>query len=367
MLDPPDFFQGSRESRWAVWAALAASLFLHIGVVLILPAEFMSGEQGAGQEATEASEIYEISLADPAHARYVEANPEAPENEPDREDQYSFRSQQAADDSPLEDLANQPTVDGEEDSNKILQGQLNQAPPVEPGVYAPAARPGEGEGTEGGKLGQPTETAPPMPAQPLPAPDFVEQDPVTEEGPGSRSTLVGEAPEVFEQVEPEAPVDVYRPPENAEQAATPGDGAGGSPDAKPTPRARPKLAPELTTGPLMRSQGSASRRGSLAIDATFSEFGEYEQQFYAAVQSGWYQEIEFFQPIDTATRVQVRFTLHADGRVTDVKAVQTTASDIATFICETAISKRSPFRPWTQEMVQVFGQQRTLNVMFHYR
>jgi hypothetical protein len=117
----------------------------------------------------------------------------------------------------------------------------------------------------------------------------------------------------------------------------------------------------------MRSHGSVSRRGSLAIDATFSEFGEYEQQFYAAVQTGWYQEIEFFQPIDTSTRVQVRFTLYADGRVESVKAVQTSASEIATFICETAITKRSPFRPWTKEMVQVFGQQRTLHVVFHYR
>jgi hypothetical protein len=117
----------------------------------------------------------------------------------------------------------------------------------------------------------------------------------------------------------------------------------------------------------MRSEGSARRRGSLAFDATFSEFGEYEQQFYAAIQTGWYQEIEFFQPIDTATRVHVRFTLHADGRVTDVATVQSTASEIASFICETAIMKRSPFRPWTREMVEVFGQERTLNVVFHYR
>ena len=54
--------------------------------------------------------------------------------------------------------------------------------------------------------------------------------------------------------------------------------------------------------------------------------------------------------------VQVRFTLYADGRVDKVKAVQTNASEIATFICETAITKRSPFRPWTKEMVHVFGQ-----------
>ena len=364
--DPADFFHGSRESRWAIFVALAATLFVHIAVVWVLPGELMPAKQGGSEEA-EAGEVYEISLVDPAEARFVEANPEAPENEPDRQDQYSYRSQQAADDSPLSDASNQPKVDGEEASQKIIQGSLEQTPPVEPGLYAPTARPGEGEGTDGGILGQPAETVPPQPARPLPAPDFIRQDPVTEEGPGSRSELLGEAPEVFEQPDPDAPIDVYRPQPVPEQAQAPGDGAGGSPDAQPKPRARPRLAPELITGPLMRSQGSASRRGTLSIDATFSEFGEYEQQFYAAVQTGWYQEIEFFQPIDTATRVQVRFTLHADGRVTEVKAVQTTASEIATFICETAISKRSPFRPWTKEMVSVFGRQRTLNVVFHYR
>lgn len=362
-----DFIDDTRDSRWGILVAVLATILLHIGLILVLPPELMPIQQGSGEEAEEAAQTYEISLVDPTEARFVEANPEAPENEPDRTDQYSYRSQQAADESPREDALNQPDVDGEENSQKILQGSLEQVPPVEPGVYAPDARPGEGEGDLGGELGQPDEQAMPRPAQPLPAPDFIAQDPVTEEGPGSRSDLTGEAQEVFDQPDPEAPIDVYRAQPTAEQVEVVGDGRGGAPEAQPTPRARPRLAPELVTGPLMRSEGSARRRGAVAIDATFSEFGEYEQQFYAAIQTGWYQEIEFFQPIDTAARVQIRFTIHADGRVEDVKAVQTTASEIATFICETAITKRSPFRPWTKEMVQVFGQQRTLNVVFHYR
>ena len=117
----------------------------------------------------------------------------------------------------------------------------------------------------------------------------------------------------------------------------------------------------------MRSKGSASRHGSVSIDATFSEFGEYEQQFYAAIQSGWYQEIEYFQPIDTATRVLVSFTIHQDGSITELNAANSTASDIGTFICEEAISKRSPFRAWTKEMIEVFGIKRDLNIVFHYR
>lgn len=356
-----------RESRWVTLLAFLATLFVHLGVILVVPEELMPRNQGDTDEVQKEVKAYEISLVDPAEARFVEASPEAPENEPDRKDQYSYRAQQAADNSPLSDAANKPKVDGEEDSQKILQGSLEQAPPLEPGVYTPVARPGEDDGVQGGKLGAPNVLVLPQLAKPLPAPNFIQQDPASALGPGSRVDFVGEAPEVIEAPDPDAPIDVYRPQSMVEQTQKVGDGKGGSLEAQPVPRARPRLAPELITGPLMRSHASASRRGSLAIDATFSEFGEYEQQFYAAVQTGWYQEIEFFQPIDTSTRVQVCFTLYADGRVDKVKAVQTNASEIATFICETAITKRSPFRPWTKEMVQVFGQQRTLDVVFHYR
>ena len=361
------FAPNDRESRWVTLLAFLATIFVHLGVILVIPDELMPQNKSDTNQARKEAEIYEISLVDPVEARFVEASPEAPETEPDRRDQYSYRAQQAADNSPLFDAANKPKVDGEEDSQKILQGSLEQTPPLEPGVDAPASRPGERHGEQGGELGAPDELVLPQLAKPIPAPNFIQQDPASDLGPGSRVDLVGEAPEVFEVPDLDAPINVYRPQSVAEQAQKVGDSSGGTLEAQPTPRARPRLAPELMVGPLMRSHGSTSRRGLLAIDATFSEFGEYEQQFYAAVQTGWYQEIDFFQPIDTSTRVQVRFTLHADGRVENVKSVQTSASEIATFICETAITKRSPFRPWTKEMVQVFGQQRTLHVVFHYR
>ena len=361
------FAPNDRESRWVTLLAFLATIFVHLGVILVIPDELMPQNKSDTSQAQKEAEIYEISLVDPVDVRFVEANPEAPENEPDRRDQYSYRAQQAADNSPLIDAANKPKVDGEEDSQKILQGSLQQTPPLEPGVYAPASRPGERDGEQGGELGAPDELVLPQLAKPIPAPNFIQQDPASDQGLGSRVDLVGEAPEVFEVPDLDAPINVYRPQSVAEQEQKVGHSAGGTLEAQPTPRARPRLAPELMVGPLMRSHGSTSRRGLLAIDATFSEFGEYEQQFYAAVQTGWYQEIDFFQPIDTSTRVQVRFTLHADGRVENVKSVQTSASEIATFICETAITKRSPFRPWTKEMVQVFGQQRTLHVVFHYR
>ena len=358
-------FAEFRSGRWRTgWAAFAITLVVHLLLLLALPERTMPEAREAAKQ--EEAVIYEVDLVEPQDMRYVEANPEAPENEPDRSDQYSFRAQQAADESPLEDNSNVPMVDGEADSMKVVPGQLQQTPPVPPGVYSPKAKPGEGEGTEGGKQG--AEAQPEVaPVQPVPAPDFLRQEPVAEEGPGSRQDVVGEAQELLEKPDPDAPIDVYRPPTEAQPQVQPGDGRGGAAEARPMPRARPRLAPELITGPLLKSESSARRRGNLAIDATFSEFGEYERQFYAAIQVGWYQEIEFFQPIDTGSRVHVRFRIKADGTVDKVETVKSTASKIATVICENAISKRSPFRPWTEEMVRVFGEERWINVVFNYR
>ncbi len=364
------FDDNRAERRWTILLALAIALFLHIGFVLVMPSQLLMPQPIQGKSAEEELQVEFLppEVIPPEELKFVEANPEAPENKPDRQDQYSFRDQQAADMSESEELLDAPNVDGEGDSQKIVQGDPTPVEPLPPGTYSSQVKPGEGEGTEGGKAGQPVEAVV-APPQPLPTPDFLKQEATEEDGTASSIDLTGESQEIVENPTPETPINVYKPEPTAQptEQTQVGDGAGGQPDAKPMPRARPRLDPNLVTGPLMRSMGSASRRGTLAIDATFSEFGEYQQQFFAALQLGWYQEIDFFQPIDTAARVVVRFTMKADGTIHDIKTVHTSASEIATVICESAISKRSPFRPWTKEMVEVFGQERTLTVSFNYR
>ena len=361
-------FAADPRSRWSgsLWALLI-TLLVHVSVLLLLPPEWLR-MQNLQQRADSAQLELALLAAqppDPAQLRFVEANPQAPENVPDRSDHYSFRNQQAAAPSPSEGLLAAPQIDGEADSQKIVPG-AQPAPPPTPGLYAPPAPPGSGDGADGGAAGARAAAAVP-PAPPLPpAPAFIQQQPISATGPGSRLTAPGAAREDLAQADPDAPIQVYQPAAPAPLAER-GDGAGGVEASRPKPRPRPRLAAELLQGPLMRSRGAVSRRGSLAIDATFSEFGEYQQQFYAALQAGWYQEIEFFQPIDTSTRVLVAFRIQADGSIHDIEVLHSTASEVATIICENALSKRSPFRPWTREMIEVFGTERTLRVVFHYR
>ena len=354
------------ESWRAILLAFTLTLIVHIGTLLILPDQFFYNYLSDSTES-KSEQFYELTLVDETERIYVEASPDAPKNKPDNSNNYSYREQQSADQNPLEDAINKPHVVGDVDSKKILNGKLRSNEQIEVCVYSTV----EHFSTRGDynleKRGQTSQKSTPFISKPLKAPDFLNTDSIKENEDGSRSSLAQITDNSMEQVGKNIPIEVYRPIEAIEEVETLSMSAESDPVPKPKPRIRPRLAPELTTGPLMRSKGSASRHGSVAIDATFSEFGEYEQQFYAAIQSGWYQEIEYFQPIDTATRVLVSFTIHQDGSITELNAANSTASDIGTFICEEAISKRSPFRAWTKEMIEVFGLKRDLNIVFHYR
>ncbi|MEM8868645.1 MAG: hypothetical protein AAGC73_10305 [Verrucomicrobiota bacterium] len=359
------------ERRWLTILALVLAILFHLalwGAVVILgPVLPKQLSIAKSDPPLEVELVQVVEETKPEEQRYVETNPKAPENEPDETDQYSAKAQQAADQNPESGPDETPTVDGDSDNLKILQGEVAEPTPVEPGVYAAQAPEGEGPGDAGGKPVPPSE-AEVSQAPPLPPPDFLRQEPESDDGVSSRLEIPDEVPEEVKDPQlTSEPINVYQPQEDSEvvQATEPRPG-GGQATARPAPRARPRLPPELTHGPLLRSRSSATIRGDLAIDATFSEFGEYQQQFYAALQAGWYQEIEFFEPIDTSTYVRVRFKIRSDGSIRDVETLDSTASEIARVICETAITKRSPFRPWTKEMVKVFGRERTLTVVFRY-
>ena len=350
------------ESKRGIFLALVLTLIIHIVALLILPKHLLFLYLSDYTNITPIEE-YEINLIDVSEPRFVEASPVAPKNKPDQTNNYSYREQQSADQSPLHDTNNQPTVEGEEDSQKILKGRLQSDINNITGLYTLEEQYRENQSNDTVKEQQTSQIAVLSPV----IPEFIKKDTITEKGSGIHINTDQDNDRILKEVDPNTPINIYRR-EGAINGSKSSDRIiDNQSNLMLKPRLRPRLSAELITGPLMRSKGSASRYGSLAIDATFSEFGEYENQFYAAIQSGWYQEIEYFQPIDTATRVQVSFTVHLDGSITDLLTTHSTASDIATFICEEAISKRSPFRAWTKEMVEVFGMKRDLNIVFHYR
>lgn len=354
----------AQDDQWQIFL-VAAIITLLLNALMFVGVDrlLFAGSSDTNSDKEDTVELL-LEPVDPKERSYVEANPEAPENEPDQTKNYSFRAQQSADEIPeASEKDDKPRVDGTEQiASKIIQGAVEESEPMT--MESILVESSGGLSDRDNEEYQGSNNPRPMPELVLPsAPDFIEQSPEDEDGPGSSLEISGQGKETLDinQVIP-----LYQAEEVSDQTQTLSSSTGSQSNAKPLPRKRPTLPPDLVYGSLTSSQGSAERSGAIAIDSTFSQFGEYERQFYATVQAGWYQEIDFFQPIDTSARVIVQFRIRSDGTIDEVTVLNSTASELATWICQLALTKRSPFRPWTSEMVEVFGQERVIEISFSY-
>lgn len=343
-----------------VWSFIGVVL-LHV-LALLLFRYLLSSEI---LKFSEANQVVPIEL-EIIPTDYAEVNPEAAENQPDKSQWYSFQDQQAADTSLKENNSPIPLLEGDEASSlKIVSGEVpTEDTELPSGVYQLAPNTSASEASEASQ------------AQPINKPTPIQ--------PSLAELALTSQINPFEAVEDKSGVDVIAFKDKEESISEntrqkmiipmtqdmpsliPQDVAV-SEKNRPVPMARPKLSSEITSGPIMQTAVSANKIGIIALDASFSEFGEYEQQFYSALQVGWYNEVAFYKPMDSGTQVSISFILKSDGSIDSVSVLSSTAGLIATTICESAIVKRSPFRPWTQDMIHIFGDQKELRVRFYYR
>ena len=156
--------------------------------------------------------------------------------------------------------------------------------------------------------------------------------------------------------------------------AAPPPGPGKS-AAKPTPAPvaanpeRPRASvPSGTYGLLLRRPVGVSRAGSIAVDARFSNYGDYTQRMMEAIQSSWWSIIERsrFEGV-TRGRVTVSFRLHRDGTVTDAKVLGTEVTRVMTLACKDAVMAPAPYDIWRADMVAMYGESDTVTINFLYR
>jgi hypothetical protein len=110
-----------------------------------------------------------------------------------------------------------------------------------------------------------------------------------------------------------------------------------------------------------------NRAGSLAIDARFSNYGDYTQRMMEAIQSSWWSIIERsrFEGVSRG-RVTVRFRLHRDGTVTDAQVLGTEVTRVMTLACKDAVMAPAPYDIWRADMVAMYGESDTVTINFHY-
>ena len=138
----------------------------------------------------------------------------------------------------------------------------------------------------------------------------------------------------------------------------------------PLPLPRPKLNKNLLPTVIRKSKGEPLKSGSLSIEADdrFKEFVAYHRAMSEIIIKQWYQlasSVEISAE-DRGTKIKITFTLEADGKIKDLKVVDSNVRTIAGLICKDAIQSPAPFRHWSPEMIEELEEAVTLQITFHY-
>jgi outer membrane biosynthesis protein TonB len=149
--------------------------------------------------------------------------------------------------------------------------------------------------------------------------------------------------------------------------------------ARPVPKAEPAPAPANperprasipsgTAGLLLRNSVGVNRAGAVAIDARFSQYGDYTQRMLEAIQSSWWSIIERsqFEGVQRG-RVTVRFRLHRDGTVTDATILSNEVTRVMSLACKDAVMAPAPYDAWRADMVALYGESDIVTINFYYR
>jgi len=282
----------------------------------------------------------------PPPNRYVEANPNAPDNVPDKTNNFSSQNQQVAQEKPQPDLHNEaPRIDGRKDihSNQTVSGQLTKPQDAVP-VTVDATR-------------QPVkpEAAPRQAQNPL---SGYEKAIPGDEGFGSNLGKVADnAKPVPEKVEgaPEAPQ--VPNAQTTEPAIDPKH-----------PRARPVLQQVHTRPAIFEdNQFGTSNIGAVAFSAKWSSYGAYLHKMLEAIQVQWERILIESQTSPPAgSTVTVKFTLDSKGRITEILDVESTSTEQGSASCVSAITNTAPYGDWSDDMIAVLGTSQELTIEFHY-
>lgn len=304
--------------------------------------------------------VYSIQLTEdsfpekkpPPPDRFVETNPDAPENTPDETRNFAARNQQVAQEKPsLEEKSDTPALAGKKpgDVTQIVDGRLNT---VEESLPPPP---------------------PPMPeilaSEQQEAAAQREQIPL----PGAEK-IDGESKEGFGQnlaKTPDGSAAVTEPIEGQKNAPeSTGLTQAGQPRIDPQrPQPRPRVTRNVRPAVLMENKIGTSNIGPVAIDARWSQYGEYLQKFIESVQVQWERILDQTRTSPpSGSTVTVKFRMEgSEGAIAEIISSESTGGTQAERSCISAITSRSPYGKWTEDMVAVLGDSQEMTFTFHYQ
>ncbi len=135
------------------------------------------------------------------------------------------------------------------------------------------------------------------------------------------------------------------------------------------PQPRDSLVKTQTVRPTILDERLAgtSNIGPTA-DPKWKNHGAYLQRMIDTVQVQWERLLTESKVYPTSgSTVAVKFIMDSKGAITKVVDVKSTASDAASRACMSAITDRSPYGDWTEDMIAVLGTQQEMTFTFYYQ
>jgi hypothetical protein len=320
--------------RASIAVGVIATLLVHLAAAVAAPrltvplkdlhralsAESLPGEEDLPRELL-------IQLAEAPPPTYLETNPDAPVNIPDFARHYSSRDQQSASEKLVDAPSDDPFVEGEDvPSQKIVQGQ----------------RPTESEFLEPQPMLPPDFERPGIEFRDTPPSEEDRPEQIARDGEG----LDREVAETPPQAGPQAPLFPSR-------------------DQQQQPR--PRITSQATPGIVQQRTGGTQRLGLTAMNARFSEFGEYQRRMWEAIVLQWYRLAEGAGlSLVFPSEVNLTFRIDQEGNVIFLEVHASNAGTIGTLIVRDAIQGRSPFGPFTDEMRRALNRQEEFRATFRY-
>jgi hypothetical protein len=286
----------------------------------------------------------------PPPFKFVETNPDAPDNAPDKTNNFAARNQQVAQEKPTPDgKSDRPAIAGQKEieSTQIVDGRLTK--PVEQVQPSPM-----------------NETPPVQAAATVPR---LEQNPLTgvekregtdENGFGSN---IAKFPEntrpIPERIEGLKNVPLIQGTTSVQPQIDPQH-----------PQRRPQIVKQMQTRPAIFQENKIGTQniGATAIDAKWSAYGQYRQKMIETVQIQWERLLDESKIYPGGGKMMsVTFRMDKEGKITQIISVDGTAGTQAASTCTTAITSRAPYGDWTDDMIAVLGESQVMTFTFYYQ
>ncbi len=133
--------------------------------------------------------------------------------------------------------------------------------------------------------------------------------------------------------------------------------------------ARARLRDNRLPGEKMKQEGGVRRHLEISsLDAKATPFGAYDAMLVEAISQRWFALLEErdYASSDGRGRVVLQFTLHYNGKVTDMNVAENTAGEVLGLLCEKAVMDPAPFAAWPIDLRRTLGDTRNIQFTFYY-